>query len=203
MENLQVVNVGKSKLDSRNNVISVQVQTIPTEDDQDVQDLGQVPVWLPAGMAVNPGPNHQGLYDPILHAVVGFRSTATADVYGVMREGDVAFFSSGPNHRARIFLKEATDEITLMTKTGDGKDAYATLNGSEGKFQISIKGVGFEMSEDVFKLLVPGGFIELSADGNLKLAANTQIGPGPVYLGVSVGPAGPANVVSTSVAVSL
>ena len=77
---------------------------------------------------------------------VGARDTRTAKVVGAMKPGDTVVHSTGPKQAAQLQLKEDKRQSVLLSKDKRGKHMAVTLDGENGKLQITARGAVWELS---------------------------------------------------------
>lgn len=113
---IEVVEVGATKLDKKNNSLTIQCKRLAGEDEQDAQDLGYVPVWYTPGFAAAPPTGTQGFYDSDLKAVFAFRHNATGEMFGKLATGESLMY--GPSYN---FVRCKADGSVAMFTTDNGK----------------------------------------------------------------------------------
>lgn len=196
---LEIIDLGASKLDETNNVLTVQAGVA---DDDDFESYDDISLWGQLGITARPYPADdsgaaQGLVVKERDGlVISTRDTRTADVYGQLQEGDVAIHSTGPKHASRIFLKEDARSVILMSKDSNDKDILITVDGKNDKIQIAGFKCAFEMSPEGITVgasgLTGSAMMMLkSADASVWLNGSAIHLDGAVYLGPTVGLAVP------------
>lgn len=127
---LEIVDVGATKLDLRNNTITIQAKRLAGVDGQDAQDLGELPVWYPCGFAGAPRDGVQGALDTDLNAIVGFRDTALGDLFGVLKSGESIQYGPKQNF-VRCKADGSVTAFTTTDGTKDGPSVYSAVRPAE------------------------------------------------------------------------
>lgn len=148
---IAIVDIGASELDGETNTLTVNAKG-PGEE-EDILGAG---VWGINGVVNRPYPitDDGSCQALVLRSgpgyVIGTRDTRINDVYGNMDPGDTCVTATGPEHAAKLLLKETTRLIALLTKDTQEKDFGITADGTNNKVQIFGWKQMLELSKDNF-----------------------------------------------------
>lgn len=184
MAEITLAIAGASELDASLNTVVTHFKDTGGNDISGVNVYGQLGVSAMPYTADDDGDTGaEFLTITDMNIAFAARDTRVADVYGDLKPGDTVIHSTGPEHAARVFCKEESKEVTIMSKDSDGDDCYITINGSEDAIQATIAGYGFEMSAEAgIKMMTDKAYIEIDTDGRVTLngsalqLGNTQLG---------------------------
>jgi hypothetical protein len=196
MSDTRITISGGSELDKTTNCLMVHCTGADGEDLSSLNVFGQLGITARPFPASDDGSSAEWITMPGSNLAHAARDTRCADVVGLLDVGDTAVHSTGPGHAARLFLKETSRQAVLMSKDTDGDDCFITLNGSENKIQLTIAGMGQEMSPEGINIMSPGGYLQIKQDGHIVLNGS-QVQLGNTALG-NMMTMPPANVVTAN-----
>jgi hypothetical protein len=212
---IDIIDIGAATRDPQTNVITINGKGVNLSDDpdnntDDAEDFSDCATFGALGVTSMPAPADstgqcQGTIARNLNCFLGMRDTRIADVVGQLQPGDTCLHATGPSHRARIVIKEATDSVTIMAKDKNGQDVIITL----GALGLSMQCLGniFQQDETGTVIGFKGNQIIINEQGITIGGKQVGLGSGPpiggVVMGVpqtaGIGPAAPAIVCSDSV----
>lgn len=173
------LDIGSSTLDAETNVLTVNGKDEPlSDDDSDAGSFDEIGYFGQLGCTARPYPaDDSGGAQAIAMSgvgdrdgeIIGMRDTRVASVVGQLKPGDTALYSTGPQHAARLMLKEEKRQSVLMSKQANGKDIIVSLDGNSNKITITGMKQVLELSEDGITLANGGAYIMLKADGTVAI----------------------------------
>lgn len=184
----QLCTLGAATRDPATNSLLVQCKGAPlSEDPDDAEDFGQLPMCCALGVAAMPYPATElGAAEGVVESVpgvdglvIGARDTRTAAITGNMKPGDTVVHSTGPEQAAQLQLKEAKKQAVLCTKGSDGRQVLVLLDGANDKLQIIAFGALIEMTSENGVVLTSetgGASIQLKGDTAIITATNVILG---------------------------
>jgi hypothetical protein len=145
-----------------------------SEDDGDVEPLGEGDVFQGLGLTSMPFPaDAKGKAEGVcLRGVagrdttfVGARDTRSAPIVGNAKPGDTIIHSTGPQQAAQVQCKEEKRQVIAATKDKNGKGMAVLLDGGSGKVQITIPGMFFEMNSNDGSFIISNGKASIIMQG--------------------------------------
>lgn len=181
MSDLEIVDLGASRLDETSGVIIGQAKGAPVSEDE-APSYGDAPIMCALGVAARPAPaNERGAAQGVAAqvggidgAVVAAHDPRAAKVYGEIADGETAIFATGEAYDARGLFKNKL--IALIV----GDDMVVTLDGRKGQKKIALSCPG-----GIFQISERDGVSVCDASGKaaLRLDSGTAALLGQVILG--------------------
>lgn len=183
MSDLEIVDLGASRLDESSGAIVGQAKGAPIDEAEDeAPSYGDAPIMCALGIAARPAPaNERGSAQGIATQVGGLDGVVlaahdprAAKAYGEIQPGETAVFATGEAFDARALFKDKL--IALVV----GDDMVVTVDGRKGQKKIALSCPG-----GIFQISERDGVSVCDASGKaaLRLDGGTAALLGQVILG--------------------
>ena len=197
MSELNLVSLGATKL--VNGVPTVQASSALTNGTEDIESYGALEMVSQLGVSAVPAEadkdgQAQGVICENLagsNAVcIGAIDRRNASVYGNLKPGDTAIYSTGPKGVSQCLLKAEKRQAILATKGSDDTQILVVLDGKNDKIQVLAFGAVLELSKSGgWSCLDDTGKGWRLSGGTMHITADVHIGGlVPLPLKVMLGP---------------